>query len=199
LVAPIEIGSTWQILDAGISTMIWRVAPDTLTVTFNPRQAGAAMQPRRQRIDQAWSAADGIFYFVNLPAGDYILRTSVPELGTRYGTVETDSAHPVQVQSRPKVGQPAQVAQVVVALPPTRLFGKVTRPDKAPIVGARVHLRGDTAFVKTDDAGKYELRRLLAGRPTVEATAAGFKPGTRQVDDLKAGEDREADIPLESK
>lgn len=199
-VTPIEIGSTWQILDAGISTMIWRVTADRLTVTFNPRRAGAAVQQRRQRIGQAWSAADGIFFFVNLPSGDYILRTSVPEMGTRYGTVETDPAHPVQVQPPPDVGQPAQVAQVVVALPPTRIFGKVTRLDNAqPVAGARVHLRGDTAFVKTDDAGKYDLRRLVAGRPAVEVTAAGFKPGALQVDDLKAGQEREANIPMESK
>lgn len=199
-VTPIEIGSTWQILDAGISTMIWRVTADRLTVTFNPRRAGAAARQRRQRIDQAWSAADGIFFFVNLPAGDYSLRTSIPEKGTRYGTVETDPAHPVRVQPPPDNGQPAQVAQVVMAVPPTRLFGTVTRLDNAqPVARARVRLRGDTAFVKTDDAGKYDLRRLVAGKPTVEVTAAGFKPGVLQVDDLNAGQEREANVAIESK
>ena len=59
-----------------------------------------------------------------------------------------------------------------------------------------MRLRGDTAFVKTDDAGKYDLRRLVAGRPTVEVTAAGFKPGVLQVD-LKAGQDREANFTLD--
>ncbi len=199
-VTPIEIGSTWQILDAGISTMIWRVTADRLTVTFNPRRAGAAAQQQRQRIDQTWSAADGIFFFVNLPAGAYSLRTSVPEMGTRYGIVETEPTHPVQVWPPPDVGQPAQVAQVVLALPPTRLFGTVTRQDNTqPVAGARVRLRGDTAFVKTDYAGKYDLRRLVAGRPTVEATAAGFRTGALQIDDLKAGQDREANLTLESK
>ena len=199
-VAPIEIGSTWQLMDAGKSYVIWRMMADRLTVCYNTRQPGLASRQLRQRIDQTRSGADGIFCFVNLPTGDYILRTSVPEMGSRYGTAETDPAHPVQVQPTPDRGQPAQVAQVTVTLPPTRIFGKVTRLDNAqPVSGARVRLRGDTAFVRTDDTGKYDLRRLVAGKPTVEVTASGFKPGTHQVDDLKAGQEREANLRIESK
>lgn len=196
-VTPIEIGSTWQVLDAGRASMIWRVTADRLTVTFNPRSPGTASRRPHQRIDQARSAADGIFFFVNLPPGDYILRTSVPELGSRYGTVETDPAHPVQVQPPPDSGQPAQVAQVVVALPTTRVRGKVTAaPAGDPLPGAAVRLLGDTTIVKTGEDGSYDLSHQIAGKPTLRVTATRFRPLTRHVE-LAAGQERVEDFTLQ--
>ena len=195
-VIPKEIGSTWQIIDAGTSYTIWHLATDRLTVYFNVRQLGLASRQPRQRIDQTRSQGDGVFTFVDLPPGDYLLRVSVPEMGSRYGTVETDPAHPVQVQPAPDVG-PVTVAEINILLPPTRIHGTITQAGNGnPLPAARLHLLGDTTVVKTDADGRYELTRQLAGTPALKVTAPRFQPDTRRLA-LAAGDDCVADFALQ--
>jgi hypothetical protein len=192
-IVPIEMGSTWQVVDAGVSYVIWQLN-GRLTVYFSLRpQAGMASGRLRQRIDQTRTQADGIFYFINLPPGPYRLRVSAPEMGSRYGVEEIG---PVDVQAAPEAG-PFPVARADADLPPTRIHGVVTAASTGrPVLAARVRLLGDTTILRTGEDGRYTLTRLVAGKPTIEVTAADFKRSTRKIE-LAAGQDRQEDFALD--
>ena len=44
-----------------------------------------------ERIDQTFSHADGVYYFLDLPSGTYHLKFSLPQAGRRYGDFQADS------------------------------------------------------------------------------------------------------------
>lgn len=158
-------------------------------------QAGsAAWAQRRERLDRTFSQADGIFFFTDLPAGSYRLRVSAPDWGSRYGVVDTG---PIQVQPAPDSG-PVPVAQISVALPPTRIHGVITQAATGqPVAGAQVRLRGDTVTVRSGDSGQFELTTLVKGKPTIEVMASGLQTITRQVE-LAPGQARQEDFVLQA-
>jgi hypothetical protein len=168
---------------------------------------------RTERLDRTWSQADGLFYFLDLPAGQYRLRVSlvdlssddprlrgslvttppddyrarvnVRQLGTRYRPVEIG---PLRTHAH-KRHKPVLIARADVALPPTRIHGTVTaNGSDEPVAGARVRLRGDTTVVLTGDDGSYELMPLVAGAPTVEVSAVNYKKASQAVT-LAPGQD----------
>lgn len=156
------------------------------------RQAAAlaaGTRLRRPRCDRTYSQADGIYYFTDLPPGDYMLRAGAPQHGTRYGTAATEA--PLQVLPRPDPGPvpvpgaipgPISVSTFDAWLPTTGLRGIVRRQDTGdPIFMAQVRLRGEPAPLRTDVDGRYALRRLPAGRHSFEITAPGFTPVQQAV------------------
>jgi nucleoid-associated protein YgaU len=155
--------------------------------------ADPAWRQRAERIDRTVSKPDGIFTLVDLPAGPYRLRVSAPEQGSRYGVVE---AGPFKVRTAPPDG-PFVATQAPIDLPPTRIRGVVSDASTGqPVALARVRLRGDAAVVKTGDDGAYDLNRQIAGKPTLEVTAARFQSITRHVE-LAAGQERVEDVALQ--
>ena len=52
-------------------------------------QYGDKWEKMSERIDCKITAIDGYFYFVNLPAGDYVLETFLPTNVSRYDKVES--------------------------------------------------------------------------------------------------------------
>jgi hypothetical protein len=164
---------------------------------YRARLAAIAADPewrrRAGRPDRAYSQHDGIFVLVDLPPGDYRLRVSVPDEGSRYGVVE---AGPFAVPPVPDAG-PYTAVRADVAVPPTRIHGTITRAaDGAALPAARVRLLGDTAVVRAGDDGTYELTRQVAGKPTIQVTAARFKTLVRQIQ-LAPGQDRSEDFALQ--
>jgi hypothetical protein len=167
--------------------------PPAFKALLEAQAADPAWIRRPARLDRVFSQSDGIFRFVNLPPGPYRLRVSAAELGSRYGAVEIG---PLEVQAAPAEG-PFPVARADVDLPPTRVHGVVADAVSGkPIPAARVRLLGDTAVVKTSDDGMYELTRQVAGKPTIQVTAARFKASVRQVQ-LAPGQDRVEDFALD--
>ncbi len=157
---------------------------------FETMRAVQAVNPKtRRRLDQTCSQADGIYVFVDLPPGAYRLRISAPQQGSRFGMVE---AGPVEVAPAAAVF----VARADVTLPSTRVRGVVTRLDTGdPVENALVRVRADTQSVRTDDAGRYELRRMLQGSPTIEVSAPNLAPARRTIT-LAAGQEQVVDIQL---
>lgn len=145
----------------------------------------AGTRLRRPRCDRTYSQADGIYYFTDLPPGDYMLRAGAPQHGTRYGTAATEA--PLQVLPRPDPGAGQPVGTFAVGtfdawLPVTGLRGVVRRQDTGdPIFMAQVRLRGEPQLLRTDVDGRYALRRLPAGRHVFEVSAAGFAPVQQAV------------------
>src|SRR5262249_50962576 len=121
------------------------------------------------------------------------LRATAPQLGTRYGTVEATG---LTVPAGREADGRFRPAHAELALPPTTVRGQVTRTDTgAPLSGVQVQLRGDTGSVQTGADGRYLLRALVAGAPTIQASARGFSTAARATT-LVAGQDQTVDIAL---
>ncbi len=98
-------------------------------------------------------------------------------------------------------GSPARagVARDGMESPVGRLRGQVTDPSGAVIPGATVSLKnssGLTITAKSDDVGSYDVKSLAPGKYTVNVSAKGFRPFTRQVE-IAAGQDQKFDFPLQ--
>jgi hypothetical protein len=167
--------------------------PPAFHALVEAHTADPAWLRRRERLNQVYSRSDGIYFFLDLPPGPYRLRASVPEMGTRYGTVEIG---PIAVEAAPAEG-PFRVARADADLPPTRVHGIVTDAlTGKPVAAARVRLLGDTAIVKTGDDGSYDLSSLVAGQPALQVTAPRYKPTTRKLE-LAAGQERVENLVLQ--
>jgi hypothetical protein len=151
-------------------------------------------EAKSERLDRAFSQTDGIYLFVNLPAGLYKMRVTGPPPSSRYATVETPF---VRVwATRDEAGR-VKLDPADVALSPTRIHGQITRADTGqPVEGARVRLRGDTNVVRSDPEGQYALDNLVASNPTLEVTAAKLITASQAVN-LEAGQDLSVDVVLQ--
>ena len=114
IVVPIELGSTWQIVDAGKSYMVWRVRADRLTVYFDALQSLSASRQPRQRIDQTRSQTDGIFTFVDLPKGRISCASAPPRWVALRRRWRRIPPIPFRFSRHPTLGNRSQVAQVDV-------------------------------------------------------------------------------------
>jgi hypothetical protein len=155
---------------------------------FDVLRAGRTIDPARPgaRPDRTYSQVDGIFFFTDLPSGTYRLHVSAPQYGSRFGVFDTQ---PIDVPPVP--------ARVDVDLPSTRVRGVVVRSDTSePVARALVRVRGDPQSVRTDDQGRYELRRLVRGSPTLEVMAPNLAPARTTVA-LTAGQEQVVDIQLD--
>lgn len=149
---------------------------------------------RNERFDRTHTRGDGLFFFIDLAPGDYTLRVSAPQLGTRYGVIE---AGPFTVQTGRDANGRVRVAQADVTLAPTLIQGQVIRGDNSQAVaGAQVRLRGDTHIVVTAADGQYRLLDIVASKLTVEVSAANFQTAQRTVN-LAAGQARTVNITLQ--
>lgn len=195
--------------------------PPKFQAKVNALNADPVWRSRAERIDRTWSQADGLFYLMDLPAGQYHLRVSVVDLpstdprlrgslvttppddyrdrldawqlGTRYKPVEIG---PLRVHGHKK-HEPVVIARADVALAPIRIHGIVTDLSRnEPVAGARVYLRGDTTVVITKDDGSYELMPLVAGTPTVEVSAINYKKASAPVT-LAPGQDCTVNFQVE--
>jgi hypothetical protein len=152
---------------------------------------GAVVEIRGQtRITR--TDGDGFYYFLDLPSGSYLLDVTVPWAGSRYAAA---SAPNVAVQDDPE-GRPIFDAKASVALPPTRLTGRVLESvSEKPIQAAIIRVRGGEAKEVTDKDGKYVLSGLQSGTPAVQVSATGYITAAQRVT-LTAGLETIADFSL---
>ena len=136
--------------------------------------------------------ARGLFYFLDLPNGEYALEAQLPLSGTRMGRV----AKPVKV-SRDSRGN-IQPLFVDLPLSATTVTGTVVvAHGKERIVMARVWMKGSGERTATNAEGRYWLRGVESGNRIVQATAPGFKVTSEKVRVGKPGSETSLDLVLE--
>jgi hypothetical protein len=144
-------------------------------------QFGASWKVMAERPDRTRSRVDGLFYFLDLPNGDYELNISAPSFGKRYGSVG----------QKVKVARDAngtyQLTWAIVSLPPTTIEGCISS-KKTNISFAQVRVQGSGESAYSDDAGRYTITGVEPGKRTVLASAQGYKPVTQPVTIAKPGD-----------
>jgi Carboxypeptidase regulatory-like domain/CarboxypepD_reg-like domain len=156
------------------------------------RIAGAVVEVVGQNL-QTQTREDGSFYFIDLPDGQYTLKVSAPNLGSRYGT-----ANVANVTVKDENGRLIFDSQANVKLSPTRLIGQVKRSDNnQPIANALVQLRGSETQTLTNKEGRYVLSGIQASQPRVQVSVNGFVTQIQQVKEkLIAGQEQAVEFRL---
>lgn len=135
---------------------------------------------------------DGFYDFLDLTDGSYTVRATAPALGSRYADVTVAG---ITVASD-AVGRPALDPKGNLALPPTRLSGRVQRAGPlAPIARAEVRLRASGVKAMSNNLGQYMLSAVEAGTQTVQVSAPGFTTNSQSVT-LDAGQNTVVDFIL---
>jgi hypothetical protein len=133
-----------------------------------------------RRPDRVRTAADGAFYFIDLPDGSYTLAASLPGSGTRYGTAQTT----VNL-SRNSEGN-VNLATATLALPATTISGQITGPaldgeGAASVAMAEIRILGSGERTFSDGSGEYRFTGVEAGERIVRVSALGYQQGEQNV------------------
>jgi len=152
-------------------------------------QHGAAWSMMAERPDRTRTAADGIFYFLDLPDGDYSVTASLSGIGGRYGAA--------QARATVLRNQNGDYERVLLdlALQATTIRGKVSdAARKKGVPMAEVRVKGSGEHTLSDARGLYVLAGIEPYTPKPGASAAaddpkrtivvfaqGYKPESRQV------------------
>jgi 5-hydroxyisourate hydrolase-like protein (transthyretin family) len=127
-------------------------------------------------LERTKTRADGLFYFLDLPDGDYTLSAFVPSQATRYGPIEKSVA-----VTRDGDGN-LKLAPVNFTLQPTTLKGTVTETEhNAPVMLAEIRIKGSGECAFTNANGQYSLSGIESGQRTVVVTAQGYKMKTKLI------------------
>jgi hypothetical protein len=148
-----------------------------------------------QRPDRTHTAADGLFFFIDLPDGDYTLAASLAGTRRRYG----------QGQATATVSRNngnIALATADMAIPSTTVRGRITGPsldgdgESGPVLMAAIQVRGSGEVTYSDSAGDYLLTSLEAGTRTVTVTAHGYQTSEHSVTLSEAGVEQVLNVVL---
>jgi len=137
------------------------------------------------------SRSDGLYYFLDLPDGDYTLQVSLPASGKRYGTAQQTARVPVE----PKPGGTFRF--VNLALQPTTVQGKITsRGQRNGVMLARVQIKGSGERTLSDDNGEYTLSGIEPGKRELLVRAQGYRTAAEPVTIGEAGTSQIVNVTL---
>jgi hypothetical protein len=135
--------------------------------------------------DSTQTAADGLFFFVDLPDGNYRLVASLKALGTRYGIATVTAI----VASNN--GEITRVA-TDLALPPTTVRGQVRGESSgggntAPLRMATIQVKGSNEFTHSNGDGNYLLTGVESGARQLIVSARGYQTQELNINLNQAG------------
>ena len=173
------------------------ITPDAMPAAFKSllearaMQYGEAWTRMSERPDMARTAVDGIFYFLDLPDGDYGLTASLVSMGKRYGSAQAKAT-----VTRDKNGDINRVF-LELALQATTVRGRITSPvHKSGVAMAEVRMKGSGERTFSDGQGQYVLAgiepieikkrgaskaRSVITERTVLVFAQGYRPASKPV------------------
>jgi hypothetical protein len=188
-------------------------------------QYGNAWMAMTERPDRTRTAADGIFYFLDLPDGDYTLSASLPRMGSRYGAAtvnamvsskpekkdEADKSEEPDKGGKPKHKHPDyERVFVELVLRATTVHGKIIGANhKNGVAMAEVRVKGSGERTFSDTQGHYVLAGIEPIDPkedvpadddrlkrTITVLAQGYQPKSQKVALNKPGEEAVLDFEL---
>ena len=148
-----------------------------------------------RRVDRTQAAADGIFFFTDLPAGPYTLSATVAGAGTRYSVGQTNAT-----VTSTNGDIPPTSADIVV--PSTTLRGRITGPSldgeegSGPVPMAMIQVRGSGERTYSDAAGDYRLSAIEIGQRMLTITARGYRLQEQPATFAQAGDEQLINIVL---
>jgi len=146
-------------------------------------QYGARWAAMAERPDRTQTAADGLFYFLDLPDGKYTIAASVARCGKRYG-----GARGSATVSRDAKGN-VKMAFLEIGLQPTTVQGKVTGAGhKAGVMMAEIRVKGSGELAFSDAQGEYVLAGVEPGKRTILVAAQGYRTAAKPVTIEQPGE-----------
>lgn len=127
------------------------------------------------RPDRTVTALDGLFYFLDLPNGDYTLSASVTGSGRRYAGAQASGT-----VARGRADWKAAFIEMLVQS--TAIQGRVSGPGhKAGVSMAEVHIKGSGERTFCDAQGQYLLPAVEPGARVVQVFAQGYRPAAKSV------------------
>jgi hypothetical protein len=153
------------------------------TLARRSRALAGVWEDMAERLDRTWSRADGLFYFLDLPEGQYSVRAVLPNCGERYGEARQD----VKVARQPD--RRFDLKFFTLPLPPTAVTGTIaTAADENDIVSlAEVRVKGSGERMFSDNRGQFRLTAIEPGDRVLQVAARGYLPTESKVTVAKAG------------
>jgi hypothetical protein len=136
---------------------------------------GDAWSSLLERPDRRLSSPKGLFYFLNLPDGEYTLSLVLPEAGGRLGKAEQGF-----VVARDPDGR-IDATPITVDLTPTGGQGRIVGAAGAPLAMARILIVGSGEETYSEPDGGYSLTRVEPGARALSISLPGFKTTTTTV------------------
>jgi len=140
--------------------------------------AGSEWASRIQRPDQTRTRFDGLYYFLDLPDGEYGISAVLPNCGKRYG--EATQKKKVSRDDENQSGQDRlKNMWLGLALQPTAIRGRIAdSAKKTGVVMAEVRLKGSGERAFSGARGEFTLGPIEASEKaerTLECFAQGYQ------------------------
>lgn len=146
--------------------------------------SGDEWEKRTPRPDRTRSRADGLYYFLDLPDGDYEVIALLPNCGKHYN----EARHKKRVSGENQKGSGKDALKAMwleLVLPPTMIRGRIYDADKkAGVAMAEVRLKGSGERTFSGPRGDFMLGPIEASKKaerTLECFGQGYarkeKPG----------------------
>jgi Carboxypeptidase regulatory-like domain len=176
---------------AGVTVEITGMpAPFKRMLGLRSLQFGLSWESMKDRPDRTQTRPDGLFYFVDLPNGDYQLSASAPSYGARYGRVKQAVA-----VSRDAAGT-LKPSWTSLGLAPTLVRGTIVS-RKAAVTMAEVRVQGSGEHAFSDSQGKYVIAGIEPGmNRTLLVFAQGFRAASKPLAIEAPGEAKTVDFSL---
>jgi hypothetical protein len=122
-----------------------------------------------------YPAPDGLYYFLDLPDGEYLVEAAALNGGSRYAAVSGNARVSRTTGNR---GERIVPAVLDLVLQQTTVKGWV-RAGKAPVVLARVCVKGSGECTLTDSQGQYLLAGIEKGARTIQVFSQAQAPAEK--------------------
>jgi len=185
-----------------------------VTITTRPSEFGRRLEllaaadrekwnRGEERPDKTRSRADGLFYFLDLPDGEYGLSAVLPNCGRRYAAAKhvakVSRAALDECDRRNAAGEKMQRMWVKLALQPTTVRGKVIDADRnTAIMLAEVRMKASGERTFSDIEGSFLLSPVqpATNRRILQAFAQGYEPVEEEVAITAVGRSYDKDLKL---
>lgn len=158
---------------------------------------------RVERPDRTRSRADGLFYFLDLPDGEYGLTAVLPNCGRRYAPAEQKAK--VSRAALDKFDQQNNMAAklesmwIKLSLQPTAVRGKVVDAERSTTITlAEVRMKASGERTFSDAQGDFVLSPIQPSKNkrVLQAFAQGYEPAEAEIAITDVGKAYHEDLKL---